>query len=175
MHVSDKGRAFIGVQEGLRLRAYRDAVTIWTIGYGHTSMAGVPMVHPGMVITRVQADQILAHDLLKYEQEVLHTVHVPLSQCQFDALVSFTYNCGLGSLDELVSGAHLNAGKYGAVPGILMWFVHADGRILPDLMRRRRAEGAMFEGHYPWLPAMRLAIGARELLTRMMSAVRRSS
>ncbi|QXX74219.1 lysozyme [Methylovirgula sp. HY1] len=164
MHVSDKGRAFTGAQEGLRLRAYPDVVGVWTIGYGHTTMAGAPFVHPGMVITRVQADQILARDLVRYEDEVLREVHVPLSQCQFDALVDFTYNCGEGSLARAAFLAHLNAGNYGAVPGILMEWDRAGGRVLGDLVRRRRAEGQIFQGHYPWLPAIRVAMGARKML-----------
>ena len=175
MHVSDKGRAFIGVQEGLRLRAYRDAVGVLTIGYGHTSIAGHPMVIPGMVITQQEADAILAGDLVKYEDEVLRTVHVPLSQCQFDALVSFTYNLGEGNLERLVFSSALNARAYGNVPIHMRLYDRAGGRVLPDLVRRRQAEAAMWEGHYPWLPAMRLALGARKLLARVMSVVKRPS
>lgn len=149
MHVSTQGRAFIGVQEALRLRAYRDSVGRWTIGDGHTSMAGAPIVTAGMVITRAQADAILARDLLKYEAEVLREVHVPLSQCQFDALVSFTYNCGEGSLRRAAFLAHLNSGNAAAVPHVMLEFDRAGGRVLPALVRRRKAEAAMFQGHYP--------------------------
>jgi lysozyme len=157
MHVSPAGRAFIGVQEGLRLRAYRDTGGIWTIGYGHTSMAGMPHVVPGMTITKTQADIILARDLLKYEAQVLAAVKVPLSQCQFDALVSFTYNCGEGSLRKLVALSGLNNGHYGAVPLHMMAYDVAGGRVLPALVRRRKAEAAMFQGRYPSRVALTLA------------------
>jgi GH24 family phage-related lysozyme (muramidase) len=55
MSASQKGRAFIELQEGFRARAYYDAVHILTIGYGHTLMAGAPNVRPGMVVSRAQA------------------------------------------------------------------------------------------------------------------------
>ncbi|MHB8885798.1 MAG: lysozyme [Methylovirgula sp.] len=170
MHVSDKGRAFIGVQEGLRLRAYPDSGHVWTIGYGHTSMAGAPIVRPGMMITRQQADLILARDLVKYEDEVMREVHVPLSQCHFDALVSFTYNCGEGSLRKAAFLSHLNVGDYARVPEILMEFDRAGGRVLADLVRRRRAEAAIFQGHYPWLPGMKIAVAGRKLLASFVGA-----
>jgi lysozyme len=157
MHVSAAGRAFIGAQEGLRLRAYRDSVGVWTIGYGHTSMAGEPRVSPSMVIMRVQANEILARDLEKYESEVLREVHVPLAQCQFDALVSFTYNCGEGSLRRASLLAHLNAGNYAAVPAALLTFDRAGGRVLGALVRRRHAEAAIFNGRYPSRVALTLA------------------
>lgn len=149
MHVSSSGRAFIGAQEGLRLRAYRDAAGNLTIGRGHTSMAGPPRVVPGMVITRAQADQILARDLLRYEEQVLREVHVALSQCQFDALADFTYNCGDGSLRKLVELSNLNSGDASRVPHELLQFNKASGRVLPVLVRRRKAEAAMFDGRYP--------------------------
>lgn len=149
MHVSTRGRAFIGAQEGLRLKAYRDSGGVWTIGYGHTSMAGAPHVQPGMRITRKDAEAIFARDLLKYESEVMREVKVPLAQCQFDALVSFTYNCGEGSLRKAVFLAHLNSDNVAAVPRVMLEFDTAAGHVLPALLRRRKAEAAMFEGHYP--------------------------
>lgn len=147
MHVSPKGRAFIEAQEGCRLRAYQDVKGVWTIGYGHTSMAGAPTVYRGLVVSKSEADEILARDLIKYEAEVLRDVHVPLTQCQFDALVSFTYNCGDGSLERVAVIAHLNAGDYAAVPRAMQEFDRSGGHVLTDLVHRRAAEARMFEGH----------------------------
>ena len=149
MHVSSRGRAVIGAQEGLRLRAYRDSGGVWTIGYGHTSMVGAPPVQSGMRITREEAGAILARDLLKYEDAVMREVKVPLAQCQFDALVSFTYNCGEGTLRNAVFLAHLNSGSVAAVPHVMLKFDTAAGRVLSALVRRRKAEASMFEGRYP--------------------------
>lgn len=159
MHVSEKGRAFIGQQEGLRLKAYRDSVGVLTIGYGHTSMAGAPRVEPGMVISRTQADAILARDLLKYEAQVLHEVQHVLTQCQFDALVSFTYNCGEGSLRWLMAMAR---GSLTLFPVCMPHFDKASGQVLPALVRRRKAEAAMFQGHYPL--GLRIKLAAKTVL-----------
>lgn len=155
MHVSEKGRAFIGQQEGLRLKAYRDSVGVLTIGYGHSNNSGLPPhIEPGMTISRAQADQILAADLVRYEEQVLREVKAPLTQCQFDALVSFTYNCGEGSLRSVVTMAH---GGPLLFPTYMLHFNRAGGRILPALVRRRKAEAAMFQGRYPLVLQVKLA------------------
>jgi lysozyme len=144
MHMSAQGRAFLTVQEGLREHAYKDAVGVWTIGVGHTSEAGMPHVTPGMTITHAQADEILARDLVKFEGQVSAEVRVALAQCQFDALVSFTYNLGEGSLRRLVAESDLNSGDYSKVATHILVYDRAGGRVLPDLVRRRKAEAAMF-------------------------------
>src|SRR5690348_16684215 len=84
--------------EGLVLTAYKDAVGVLTIGYGHTSMAGAPKVTPGMKITKQEAEDILRNDLKKYEGYVQELVKVNLSENQYGALVSFVYNVGKGNL-----------------------------------------------------------------------------
>lgn len=150
MRTSPKGRAFIGTQEGLRLHAYQDAKGVWTIGYGHTSMAGTPHVSPGLIISAEEATQILARDLTKFEQQVLAEVKHALNQNQFDALVSFTYNLGAGNLRDLVRDSGLNQGNVAAVPRHMTAYDRAGGHLLADLVRRRAAEAAMFaHGIYP--------------------------
>jgi lysozyme len=99
-----------------------------------------------MVISRAQADEILARDLIRYEEQVLHEVKAPLTQWQFDALVSFTYNAGEGSLRWLVAMSH---GSVAMFPVFLLHFDRAGGKVLSGLVRRRKAEAAMFQGHYP--------------------------
>ena len=101
MRTSDRGIALIKSFEGCRLTAYLCPSGVWTIGYGHT--AGV---QKGQVITQAQADAFLASDLQKYEKYVTATGLV-LNQNQFDALVSFTYNCGNGNLKKLIKGRTL--------------------------------------------------------------------
>jgi lysozyme len=172
MSASQKGRAFIGVQEGYRSRAYPDAVGVLTIGYGHTSMAGAPRVTVGMVISRAQADQILAADLKKYEAQVRAIVKVPLSQPQFDALLSFTYNEGEGNLERLVAATGLNRGAYTAVPAHMLAYDIAGGRVLADLVRRRRAEAAMFQGRYPNLPVLAVVKVASKVVSAVARAVK---
>lgn len=146
MKTSPAGIALIQQFEGRRLEAYKCPAGIWTIGYGHTSAAGAPEVKPGMVITKQEANEILIRDLVKYENAVNRLVKVPLTQNQFDALVSFTFNVGEGALAKSTLLKKLNAGQYSAVPAELMKWTKGGGKELPGLVRRRRAEAAMWRG-----------------------------
>lgn len=142
MKTSPKGIALIKSAEGLRLKAYPDPGTgglPWTIGYGSTS--GVTR---NMVITEAQAEKMLAEDLVRFERIVERLVQVPLNQGQFDALVSFTYNVGEGNFTKSTLLRKLNAGdSAGAAEQFSRW-VHAGGKVLPGLVKRRAAERAMF-------------------------------
>src|ERR1044071_7728597 len=93
MQTSQDGINLIKEFEGCELDAYQDTGGVWTIGYGHT--IGVCQ---GMSISQIEADLYLADDLKAYEGYVEHYVTAPISQHQFDALVSFTYNLGPGTL-----------------------------------------------------------------------------
>ena len=146
MRTSPAGRAFIGRHEGLRLSAYRDAAGIWTIGYGHTAAAGPPVPVAGMTITAAEADAILGRDLARFEAAVTRLVTVALSQSEFDALVSFTFNVGEGALGRSTLLKKLNAGdRAGAAAEFGRWN-KAGGRVLAGLTRRRAEERAMFSG-----------------------------
>ena len=98
MNTSDAGLKLIRSFEGLRLKAYRCPAGIWTIGYGHTTAAGPPEVREGMRITAAEAEAILKRDLERFEAAVSAMVKVPLTQAQFDVLVSFAFNCGTAAL-----------------------------------------------------------------------------
>ncbi len=146
MRTSPAGRAFIGRHEGLRLSAYRDAAGIWTIGYGHTAAAGPPVPVAGLTITAADADRILGRDLVRFETAVARLVTVALSQGEFDALVSFTFNVGEGALGRSTLLKKLHAGdRAGAAAEFGRWN-KAGGRVLAGLTRRRADERAMFEG-----------------------------
>ena len=95
MKTSNNGLQLIKNFEGCRLTAYKCPAGVWTIGYGHT--AGVKQ---GMTITQEQADNYLKSDLVIYENHV-NNLNRSFNQNEFDALVSFTYNCGAGSLQTL--------------------------------------------------------------------------
>lgn len=144
MKTGPKGLALIRDFEGCELKAYRDAVGVWTIGYGHTSAAGSPQVKAGMTITAAQAEEILKRDLAQYERAVLTAVKVPLSQEQFDALVSWTYNLGAKSLLVSTLLKKLNAGDYAAVPAEMKRWNRAGGKTLKGLVRRREAEAFLW-------------------------------
>jgi len=139
MRTSQRGLSLIKSFEGLRLLAYRDAVGVWTIGYGATRG-----VKAGMSITKEQAERMLLNDVQRFEPEVERLVQVPLSSSQWDALVSFTYNLGAANLESSTLLRKLNAGDYaGAAEQFPRWN-KAGGKVLPGLVRRREAERVLF-------------------------------
>ena len=109
-----------------------------TIGFGHTDAAGAPKVERGLRIEREEANEILRADLAPCQQNVRRCVKVPLTQHQFDALVSFTFNCGAGNLRKLI--VSLNKGDYDSIPRKLMMYVTSKGERMRGLVNRRAAE-----------------------------------
>lgn len=142
--LSQKGLDHIKSFEGLRLRAYRDPVGVWTIGYGHTGG-----VKPGQVISRERAEQLLRSDTGWAQDAVRRNVKVPLSQGQFDALTSFTFNLGAGALASSTLLKKLNAGDYAGAQKEFGRWVHAGGEVLQGLVRRRASEAKMFGNKAP--------------------------
>jgi lysozyme len=144
MQITDEGLELIKQFEGFRARAYRDAVGVWTIGYGHTSMAGAPEVRPGSEVSQAEAETILRRDVEIFARGAREAVKVPLNDAQFSALVSFAYNVGLGNLRKSSVLAAINRKDFAAVPRRLQLWTKAGGRVLPGLVRRRGAEAALF-------------------------------
>ena len=143
MKMSHEGiSALLKQFEGCKLKAYRCPANVCTIGYGHTSAAGDPKVTDGMTITKKEADEILSRDLVKYEKAVEEMVNQPLTQHQFDVLVDFAYNAGIGNLKSSTLLKKVNAGDFDAVPAELMKWTKGGGKVLPGLVRRRQAESA---------------------------------
>ena len=135
--------------EGLKTKAYKDAGGVWTIGYGHTAMAGEPKPRAGMVITPAEAESILLKDLVQYEAAIENNVKVKLTDNQFAALVSFVYNIPLASFKKSKLLKKLNAGNYDAVPTELMKWVNVNHKKNQGLVNRRQAEGYLWmEGAY---------------------------
>lgn len=146
MRLTREGVALVKRFEGFRGEAYRDAVGVWTIGYGHTAMAGPPEVKPGLKIDRAQAAEILARDLEMFAEGVRRLLARSIGEQQFSALVSFAYNVGLGNFRKSSVLAAVNAGTLDAVPRRLQLWIKAGGRTLPGLVKRRAAESALFAG-----------------------------
>lgn len=158
MKTSENGRKLIEAWEGLILGAYDDANDhivkpgqhvrgTLTIGYGHTTAAGLPRVYVGQTITKDEADAILASDLAAVEADIEHHVKVPLTQDQFDALVSFDFNTG--ALDRSNVLAHLNRSDYTAAAQAFLVWDHAGGRVNTGLLHRRLDEKRLWEtGHW---------------------------
>lgn len=139
MKTSQKGINLIKEFEGCQLTAYKCPAGVWTIGYGHTGD-----VKSGMTITEQEAENYLRADLQKFEAGVDKAVKVGITQNMFDALVSFTYNCGIGALQSSTLLKKLNAGDFnGAANEFLKWN-KSGSNVLPGLTRRRQAERALF-------------------------------
>lgn len=127
--------------EGLRLDMYKDVAGYPTIGYGHLVL---PHEKFGGAITEAEAEALLRRDLKRYERSVGRLVHVPLSDNQYSALVSFTFNLGGAALQRSTLRMKLNREDYlGAADELHRW-VYAGGRKVRGLMRRRSAERALF-------------------------------
>ncbi|MEQ1967253.1 lysozyme [Xenorhabdus nematophila] len=142
MKISENGLSFIKQFEGLKLKAYPDPATggiPWTIGYGHTKD-----VKSGQVITEQQAEAFLHDDLKSIYITIESAIKVPLTQGQFDALCSFTFNCGTGNFVRSTLLKKLNVGDYqGAADEFLRWN-KAAGKVMNGLTKRRASERQMF-------------------------------
>ena len=148
-HVSAYGRGFICGYEALRLRTYLDLGGKPTIGWGHLLLPGES--YPDG-ITEAEADAILDRDLVPPEQEIHAHCTVDLSQSQFDALVSFTFNCGTGAFRSSTLLSKLNVGDTsGAADQFLLW-CHVNGQVSAGLLARRKAERALFLSEEPTDP-----------------------
>jgi lysozyme len=126
--------------EGLRLSVYRCPAGLWTVGYGHTG----PDVYPGQTITAEQAEILLLKDLKVADDAVTRRVKVALTDPQRAALISFIFNLGESKFAGSTLLKKVNAGDYAAVPAQLALWIHALGKPLPGLVRRRAAESEMW-------------------------------
>ena len=142
MKTGTKGIELIKHFEGCELEAYKCAAGVWTIGYGH-----IKGVTPESVITQEQAEQMLVEELNEYEGYINNMVTVPLSQNQFDALVSWVYNLGGGNLKASTLLKVVNSGEFNGVPEQIMRWNKAGGKVLEGLTRRRQAEADLFSGN----------------------------
>ncbi|PIT68757.1 lysozyme [Bartonella tribocorum] len=142
--ISKEGLALIKQVEGLRLTAYEDSGGVWTIGYGHTSAAGAPSVHKDMQITEKEAEKILFQNLREFESAVQKAVTVPLSDEQFAALVSFSYNVGITAFCNSTLLKKLNKGEYEAIPAELQKWTRVGGKRVKGLVNRRAAEAGLW-------------------------------
>lgn len=139
--INAKGLRLLKSFEGLVLNAYVDAVGVWTIGYGTTKG-----VKPGMKITEAEAEAFLKRDLTGFEAAVTDLVTVALNEDQFSALVCFTYNVGDNAFADSTLLRVLNQGHYSEAADQLLRWNKGNGRELPGLTRRRKAERALFLG-----------------------------
>lgn len=152
MRTSEQGLRLIEEFEGFQPQLYEDVAENCTIGFGCLVHRGPrngcdPRERPyAQGISRAEAEQLLAAHVEHVEPAIAHLVKVPLAQGQFDALVDFVYNLGIGNFESSTLLKKLNSGDYQAVPGELMKFVHAGGKESAGLARRRAREAELWQG-----------------------------
>ena len=146
MEYSKNGLHLTEEFEGLRLTAYPDPGTggnPWTIGYGHTGSD----VHPGLTITKEQAEELLMKDIQKAVADVNSKVTTDLTQDEFDAIVDFVFNVGAGNFNNSTLLKKINANDMeGAANEFDKWNLAA-GKVMAGLVRRRHAETMLFLNH----------------------------
>ena len=156
MNVSPKAVAMIKHHEGVRQKPYRCPAKLWTVGVGHVlypEQAKLPIdqrdafnikIEDFRVFSMEEVDAILRADLARFERGVGQYITVPLTQGMFDALVSFSFNVGLGTLQRSTLRQKLLRGdKEGAAQELLKYCM-AGGKILKGLQNRRLDERALF-------------------------------
>lgn len=142
--IAKPGLDLIKSFEGLQLTAYLDIVGVPTIGYGCTVGVTKDDVLNKRTLSAQEAEDMLAHELAGFCSGVEKCVLIPINQNQFDALVAFSYNVGLGSLQKSTLLKLLNAGDVsGAAEQFLRWN-KAGGVEVKGLTRRRQAERSLF-------------------------------
>ena len=157
MKVSKEAIEGIKKDEGVRTKPYRCPALLWTVGVGHVidpnhirvkfdERKNIPLpAEWDRVLSMAEVDAILAADLATFERGVLRLCPGGLTQGRFDALVSFSFNVGLGNLQRSTIRMKHNRGDFeGAAEGFMAW-TKAGGKELPGLVKRRKHERALYE------------------------------
>ena len=137
MKTNQKGINLIKECEGCRLTAYKDAVGVWTIGYGHTTN-----VRQGDKITQAEADALLVKDIARYESTINNAnekYNYDFNENEFSALVSFAFN--IGNIIQLTQNGKRSKAE---IAEKMLLYVKAGGKTLPGLVSRRKRERELF-------------------------------
>ena len=156
MKVSDKCISMIRHHEGVRFRAYRCPAKLWTIGVGHVLyplQGRLPLdqrqdfqlqAQDDRTFTTEEVDGILHNDLVRFERGVTTLCPISLTQGQFDSLCSFSFNCGLGTLQRSTLRQKLLRGETEDAAQELLKYCMGGGKILKGLQNRRIDERSLF-------------------------------
>lgn len=139
MRISDAGLSIIKRFEGLRLVAYRDGGEVWTCGWGHTRDVGRLTT-----CTKEQAEAWLREDVASAEMAVNKLVEMPLKQNQYDALVSWVFNVGIGAFGKSTLLKRLNQGEMELAADEILRWNKDNGKVVPGLANRRKEERELF-------------------------------
>lgn len=147
MRTSPTGIELIKRFEGFSAKPYLCPAGLLTIGYGHVVDEDIRVKLssiPDNSITRQQAEYILRNDLYKFERAIHNLIKVPLTQNQFDALISFTFNLGAGALQRSTLRQKVNRGEHNQVTAEFLKWVYSGRNKLKGLILRRKAESELY-------------------------------
>ncbi len=147
MNVSKAGIALIKHHEGVRSRPYRCPANLWTVGVGHLIGDGKLLPNSyNRTFTKEEIDALLVRDLSRFERGISKMLpNVLLRQCEFDCLVSFAFNLGLGAFQRSTLRQALLRGDKTQAMASLLKYCRGGGKILRGLQTRRLDEKALFE------------------------------
>ncbi len=150
MKISEQGKQLLADWEGFKTQVYQDAADLPTIGVGHLltkqELTTEKLLIEGQAIdyrnglSKAQVIDLLAQDLERFEKAVTDKVTVELNQHQFDAMVAFCFNVGIGAFQSSTLLKELNQGNYDAIPSQLKRWVNAGGKPVAGLVNRRNNE-----------------------------------
>lgn len=146
MNISQQGLDLIKRYEGIKLKPYRCPAGLWTVGCGHLIGDGIVLPDSwNRTFTLKEVDELLAKDVYRFERGVERYISAKLTQGMFDALVSFSFNLGLGTLQRSTLRQKINRGdKEGAIKSLLK-YNKAGGKVLKGLDLRRKDEAILFQ------------------------------
>ena len=156
MKVSQRCKEMIKHHEGVRFKPYRCPAKLWTVGVGHVlypDQGRLPLdqrdayplkAEDNRVFSGAEVDGILSADLRRFEVGVAKLFPVGLTQGQNDALVSFSFNLGLGGVQRSTLRQKVLRGEIEAAADEFLKFTRGGGKILPGLVKRRNDERALF-------------------------------
>lgn len=145
MRVSDKAIKMIRHHEGVRVKPYQDAIGLWTVGVGHLIGDGKTLPDEwNRTLTMGEVDEILRKDLARFEAGVERLCPTGLTQSRFDALVSISFNFGLGNLQRSSIRMKHNRGEFEDAADSFLLYNKAGGKIFKGLVNRRNDERALY-------------------------------
>lgn len=145
MNVSDKAIKMIRHHEGVRVKPYQDAIGLWTVGVGHLIGDGKTLPDEwNRTLTMGEVDEILRKDLARFEAGVERLCPIGLTQPRFDALVSISFNFGLGNLQRSSIRMKHNRGEFEDAADSFLLYNKAGGKIFKGLVNRRNDERALY-------------------------------
>ncbi len=142
-HITDNGLKLLKGFEGFSLTIYLDAAGLQTVGYGHLILPHKKLAFKNG-ISELDAESLLKQDVQLAEKAVARLITTPLTNNQFDALVSFTFNVGAGALQRSILRHKINSGEHEEVPLELLKWIYAGSRKIPGLIKRRILEGELY-------------------------------